>query len=526
MPKPKSTMARVDFLFGGILVWSLVSTTLLIHQFHDNTRLQEQLAASQRATTKVKKYIVNPKAFEQEKKKKKKNGKKKTTKATNGAPKKKNEKKGPNGTQKEKKKKKAESRPVAAAEPAAEPVAKKRGYRGQEFKIVQDATKLSNYTGTTDLLSANEFPFTRSLRDFRASSDFYIYVVESTTDNGEGGSPLQWHEVQWKSLLENWNRNSTFDDIITLSTSLQNENAERAENVMPKKFVIHCLPKTASTTLRKACRRHLWTNCEALELPMKQDPFGFRQIDDFFTAVRYCPEIDHFCVQGGDDMMTIINHEEKAESEQEGEGESYPLHFIHMVPFRNFDSWVESAVKQVFVIDGSCDRVGQLLDHNCLGYREMYMELYPKIALALLTGMGFNANDKGLTGEGKSQHHIVLYNYQDTDVIIAETSRYFGIEPLARTDEQAKANRGEGTCPARISDKFHECHDETLMTQDSIRMLRPERKRRTQEMREMKHALQCLRSGRQIGCQHDEEEDGDSGGDGVSEAVVVENVVS
>ncbi|EJK70520.1 hypothetical protein THAOC_08105, partial [Thalassiosira oceanica] len=51
MPKPKSTMARVDFLFGGILVWSLVSTTLLIHQFHDNTRLQEQLAASQRATT-------------------------------------------------------------------------------------------------------------------------------------------------------------------------------------------------------------------------------------------------------------------------------------------------------------------------------------------------------------------------------------------------------------------------------------------------------------------------------------------
>ena len=477
------------------MIWSLVSTTLLVHQFRDNSRLQERLAASQRSKTIVKRYAVNPRALERKAKGTKA---KKNNKVTNGASKKKED----------------------AAEPAAEPVANKRGWRGQEFKIVRDSTKISNFTGTSELLSANEFPFTRSLRDFRTSSDFYIYVVESITDDGEDGAPLQWYEVQWKSLLENWNRNSTFHDIISLSTSLQKGDTERVENAMPKKFVVHCLPKTASTTLRMACRSHLWKDCEALELPKKQDPFGYRQVDDFFTAIRHCPEIDHFCVQGGDDTMTIINHEAK----QEEKDSSPPLHFIHMVPFRNFDTWVESAVKQVFVIDGSCDRIGQLLDHNCLGYREMYMQLYPKIVLALLTGMGFNANDKGLTGEGRSQHHIVLYNYQDTDVIMVETSKYFGIEPLAQTDEQAKADRDEGTCPGHIADKFHECHDETLMTQDSIRMLRPERVKRAQEMREMKRALKCLRSGRQIGCQHDgKEEDGESGGDRDRDAVA-ENV--
>ena len=491
-------MARVDFLFGGILLWCFVSTTLLVHQFHNNTRLQEQLVASQRANNnnakKAYRGVNSPESFE-EKKEKRAKAQKGTT---NGAAEK-NEKKG--------------LRKKTEESSAAEPVSEKRGRRGQEFKIVQDAetAETSNHSGTTDLLSANEFPFTRSLRDFRASSNFYIYVVESTTDNGEDESPLQWHEVQWKSLLENWNRNSTFDDIISLSTSLDDENTERVDGVMPKKFVIHCLPKTASTTLRMACRKHLREDCGGLELPLKQDPFGYRLIDDFFTAVNNCPEIDHFCVQGGDDSMTIINHEEKANSQEDGE-EPTPFHFIHMVPFRNFDSWVESAVKQVFVIDGDCDRIGQLLDHKCLGYREMYMELYPKIVLALLTGMGFNANDKGLTGEGMSQHHIVLYNYQDTDAIMVETSRYFGIEPLARTDKQAKAERDEGTCPAHISEKFHECHDETLMTQDSIRLFRPERKRRAQEMREMKRALTCLRDGRQIGCQ---EEDGDSEGDGV-----------
>ena len=255
---------------------------------------------------------------------------------------------------------------------------------------------------------------------------------------------------------------------------------------MNRKFVLHCLPKAASTTLRRACYKNMKDSCTAMDFPKQHDPYGYRKINDFFQAVKECGDtVNHYCVQGGDAQMSIINYEEDTSDRD-------PIHFVHMVPHRKFDDWVASAIKQIYVIDGNCDRINKLLDHGCLGYRELYMELYPKSVLSLLIGMAFEANSKALSSRDK--HHIVLYNYKDVDNIVTEVSDFFGMDPLPRTNSNHKGQRAKGTCPAIISEKFHDCHDETLMNADAIQGMKAELRRRSTNDREMKRIMMCMRN--------------------------------
>merc|ERR1712183_1158409 len=127
------------------------------------------------------------------------------------------------------------------------------------------------------------------------------------------------------------------------------------------------------------------------------------------------------------------------------------------------------------------------------------MELYPKIALNLLVSMGLMR-----TSTNKSQHHIVLFNYQDTDTIITEVSNFFGLEPLERTEGRAKEVRDEGTCPAVVSHKFHMCNDKTLTSQNLITNIEAEHERRKNEHKKLLRAVYCLRGNQPIGCQQSE----------------------
>ena len=182
--------------------------------------------------------------------------------------------------------------------------------------------------------------------------------------------------------------------------------------------------------------------------------------------------------------MTIINH-------RDGGGDREPLRFVHMVPFRNFDDWVESAIKQLYVSD-ECNMTARLLD-RCYGYRELYVELYPKMVLSLLVGMTFDSHkarkgkdESHKAGKGKDKHHIMLYNYVEADRVIAEVSAFFGVEPLRHTGNRYKTQRDEGTCQREISRKFHACYDDTLAKTDAVRALKAEAKRRKREMIRMK----------------------------------------
>jgi hypothetical protein len=449
MTKDKSAMTKIDLMFGFILLWSIVSTSLLVmqHYHHSDNDGSNSLSAT-----------LSKKGLPQD----------------------------------------------DFNYSRHRPLGQRRGNRAQDKKKLRkhkldlSAARKRSKTAKVQLLpeeqyynnveaeaSVNEFPFTRSLISFDSSDTFYLYIVQSTLD--ESSPSLEWSEVPWKQLVHNWTPTTTFSDLTHLSTPLHQDGPSSTRGSLPKKLVIHCLPKTASTTLRNACKRLIINNCPTFEKEQKSmaDPIGYRDPTRFYDIVNTCKEIDQFCVQGGDLEMNVIGYSGDKESEVQTEN-MQPTHFVHLVPFRNFNQWAESALKQIYVIDGKCDRINTMLEEGCLGYRELYMELYTKSVLAGLIGMSLNMDTSDNNAWRKNQHHIVLYNYEDTNTIVTEMSNFLGIEPMQRTKQDLKGVRSEGTCPAATLQKFHECHDETLSGMDAIVDLETELKRRKAGFRAMK----------------------------------------
>ena len=459
-------MKWIDILFMFILVWSAVSTILLVHQFQSNVVLQQE--------------IYN-------------NNNKQKQRQLGGISSSSKQSKNKDGTRRRQadwsKKFNTKTKELDA-----------KAEQRHKAQLLHEQQLQQNLP-----MKANQFPFTRLLETFTRSQQFFVYVVQNAEKNPGG---LQWSEVRWKELVLNWGRTTTFDDLIGMTTVLHNTNKSKQqqqqllqEGIMKRKLILHCLPKAASTTLRRACYKHMKETCPEIEFPPQQDPYGYRNVTHFFEAVTKCKDIDHFCIQGGDAGMSVINHEGSSQDTKNGNDDREPFHFIHMVPFRTYDEWVESAIKHIYTIDGHCNRINILLD-ECLGYRELYFELYPKSVLALLTGMTFNANgNKGISRNGnkgissKDKHHILLYNYQDVSTIVTTVSEFFDIDPMPRTEIRHKEKPGDddGTCPAIISEKFHTCNDETLMKSDAIRNLKKEKERRKQDDRKLKTSIARMR---------------------------------
>lgn len=472
--KQRSNMTKIGLLFLVILGWSIITTTLLVRQFHRNSELEHKLSTSS------------------------------TTDNTDGRKGKKQHK-----MRKQSKVRRKDDQRKQQQQPPASSSA-------TDGKI---QFSLSNTSNTR----TNDFPFTRSLKTFKTSQSFFIYIVQSN----EKQQQLEWSEVRWKDLVLNWDRDSTFENLIGLSTPLDDtatttlnkrNQQERQIQLLQKKLVIHCLPKTASTTLRKACKGVIDKQCEDAQLPQRQDPYGYRDAKDFYHAVNVCRDVDHFCVQGGDINMNVINYDNTDGYDEDASNKNDantmdPHHFVHLVPFRNFNDWAASALKQIYVIDGNCDRIKEGLE-QCLGYRELYMELYPKAVLSLLIGMAFRGN--GMNDDEsvwrQHEHHIVLYNYKDTDTIVTELSNFFDIEPMPQTDQKFKEVRDEGTCPNDVLERFHECHDETMKNMDAIRNFESENKRRRKDMVKMKQIISRARK-RERGELDDDNKDGEDGDD-------------
>jgi hypothetical protein len=315
-------------------------------------------------------------------------------------------------------------------------------------------------------------PNSAPLEPFEESSAlFYIYIAHSKLASG----PVKWNVVQWGDLVK-WGPNTSFNDLLQISTDLHDNDNDGGQHglqttstngLMKKKLVLHCLPKTASTTLREACRYEFRRKCSASALPVDKGgfAFGYRNITNFFMAINECKDMNHFCVQGGSLEMDIMNYKASHDYREH-------YHFIHMVPFRQFNEWVDSAISHIFFIDKQCTRMEKVLN-ECLGLRELYMELYTKSVLSTLIGMAL------LMPNRKDIHHIVLYNYKDTESILFQISNYFGIDPLPRVNQTFKVKSSNETCPDTIAKQFHNCHDKTLMKSNVVTNFTAEKRRRT-----------------------------------------------
>jgi hypothetical protein len=431
------TMAKIDLMFGLILLWCIASTSLLV--MHHNR------VGDKEAISKITYKTMKRKSLAQD-----------------------------GETKRVRKGKRAANERIDhkldfSSSKISEP---------HHMKLRQEGQYNTNK-------ESNEFPFTRSFRSFKTPENFFIYAVNAPSSDN---SSLEWSEIPWKQLVNNWGPSTTFDDIITYGSLLEQTDSQPA---LSKKLVIHCLPKTASTTLRDACNKLLDEKCPDGPKSHDHDPYGYRNPTEFHHVVRTCTEVHQFCVQGGDLSTTnVIGYSGKTgdlvwELEKEEEKNTDPMHFVHLVPFRNFNEWAASALKQIYEVDGKCDRIEEMLE-QCLGYRELYFELYTKSVLVGLIGRSLNDNASNEDNPWrKHNHHIVLYNYQDTSTIVTDVSNFFNIEPMPHTSKDLKGTRKEGTCPTDVLNAFHKCHDDTLIGMDAIRDFELETEKQKKKHRAM-----------------------------------------
>ncbi|KAL7468439.1 hypothetical protein ACHAXS_008668 [Conticribra weissflogii] len=464
-------MLKTNVMFAFILAWSIISTAIIVFQHHQNVELQQRLSQPTSSSSPVT-SLPAPQSRMMRRGDGNENGFGRQFERRMG-------------DQHRRRRRRTNRKMIDD--------------RDQEERRTSRQVKINSNSEHDNFVENNSFPFTRSLRSFANSQHFFINVVQSASTNNSEQSPLEWSEVSWKDLMAKWGRSTTFSDLIGFSMPILPEDSSQALKYATSfdekpKMILHCLPKTASTTLRSACREHSRSKCAfAKAQKYRPDPYGYRDVDKFYTAVARCPDLHHYCVQGGDASMTIINYEgpperdDDSQSSENGDVQSGPHHFVHLVPFRNFDEWAASALRQIYEVDEQCEDIDNLLEH-CLGYRELYMELYPKSVLALQIGMALNRNNADPLGNMHDfhQHHIVLYDYKQIDDIMKKMSDYFDVPPMPKTDQEAKKIRTEGTCPEKTLERFHECHDETLMTMDAIVDLKQERKRRRDDMVLMK----------------------------------------
>ncbi|KAL3779821.1 hypothetical protein ACHAW5_002006 [Stephanodiscus triporus] len=90
-----------------------------------------------------------------------------------------------------------------------------------------------------------------------------------------------------------------------------------------------------SLTLRLACRRSLVDGCGRVSSKNRREPDGYRGGAELADVIRKCDTIHHFCING-----------EMFPTEVEI-GRFANASFFHMYPFRNYDDWAISALKQI-----------------------------------------------------------------------------------------------------------------------------------------------------------------------------------
>ena len=97
-----------------------------------------------------------------------------------------------------------------------------------------------------------------------SKDDLPIYLIQSTANNNQ-----TYAQITWGKLAKRWNRTAQYEDMFQLATSTSSlpfsnsTSSLTTQEEQQRRIVvmIHCGPKTGSTTLRHACNIHLEHTC-------------------------------------------------------------------------------------------------------------------------------------------------------------------------------------------------------------------------------------------------------------------------
>jgi hypothetical protein len=251
--------------------------------------------------------------------------------------------------------------------------------------------------------------------------------------------------LKWRDLASMWDRHATFDDFLVNDIS----NISPLPIVPPNDrvvIVLHTAPKMGSLTLRIACRNSLIADCGRISRHTIE-PDGLRDGQELAGIIRECNSTHHFCLvkemfPAGSEILRFEN-----------------TSFFHMYPFRNYDAWATSALKQEFDRGGlkNCENTDRSLD-ACRDRRpELSFSKYPKHRMSrALPRVMSRVDEMGET------HHILLYPYDEIDMLLSVFGEIYHVPSLSGSSKAYHSDRPDGTCDDSILEKFHDCFTHKL----------------------------------------------------------------
>ena len=289
-------------------------------------------------------------------------------------------------------------------------------------------------------------------REREGDASYPIYIIADII------SREKFKVLDWSVLSSRWSSNSSYADFLEYSQSVNMDTIIPSSNDHRRIIIIlHNHPKMASTTLRRACWENLKSSCNVVST--SRDPMGYSNANDLATLMEQCRNTYHFCVggwhYGADNFPNATNRSTSSSFSSL----AIPITFVHMFPFRNFNEWAESALKQIFVghSDAGCREACKRLD-SCNGWLELDFEKYSKRTMASMIDI-MNVRDNELWN-----HIFFLYDYRTVQTTLTLMSHAFHTPMLSYLDMTYKQNRREGSCPTESLQKFHDCFDKQLLT--------------------------------------------------------------
>ena len=137
--------------------------------------------------------------------------------------------------------------------------------------------------------------------------------------------------------------------------------------------------------------------------------------------------------------------------------------FIHMFPFRNYDDWAASALKQQYDRgrEAGCNKTKDLWEDNCTPSKmEIDFGKYGKAELARFK----EGVVQRMNGDKKMEHHVfLLYHHRELNDVLDKLNYLYDIPALPGSDGKGKERRPEGTCDGEMLEMFHDCFSSQLM---------------------------------------------------------------
>ncbi|KAL7551120.1 hypothetical protein ACHAWF_014319 [Thalassiosira exigua] len=280
------------------------------------------------------------------------------------------------------------------------------------------------------------------------ANELSVFLMRSWTDD--------FRETTWGALARGWNRTAQYDDFFNVSKPVPSlPFADGAsgfgESASRPIMMIHCGPKTGSTTLRAACRRELERSCGISRKTGGFNPLGYMDEAKLYPLMRKCTNTHHFCAKEVDfphDVPVFGN-----------------TTFVHLFPFRNYDEWAKSALKQQYDRgrEKGCNNTRDLLERCKHNHMELDFRKYGKTELARFKEGVLWRTGRGGGDGGEERHVFVLYHHRDLASALKRVGEAYGVPPLRGSDGKGKEKRPEGTCDPELLDMYHDCFSAQLM---------------------------------------------------------------